>query len=80
MLQSLFNKVAGLKACYFNEKETQTQVLSCKISNSLRTLILKNIRERLHLMTYVMANYCTFFPYKKRLFSSGFIANTKTQR
>ena len=29
-LESLFNKVAGLKACIFNNKETPTQVFSCE--------------------------------------------------
>ena len=30
MLEFLFNKVAGLKACVFIEKETPTQVFSCE--------------------------------------------------
>ena len=30
MFKSLFNKVAGLKACKFNKIETPTQVFSCK--------------------------------------------------
>ena len=30
VLESLFDEVAGLQACNFIKKETQTQVLSCE--------------------------------------------------
>ena len=34
---TLFNKVAGLKACKFVKKETPTQVLSCEISEIFKS-------------------------------------------
>ena len=37
MLESLFNKVAGLLACNFIKKETLTQVFSVNIMKFLRT-------------------------------------------
>ena len=42
MLQSLFNKVAGLKDCNF-VKKTPTQCFPVNITKFLRTPILKNI-------------------------------------
>ena len=37
MLESLFNKVAGLKACNFTKKGTPTQVFFVNIAKFLRT-------------------------------------------
>ena len=34
MLESIFNKVAGLKACNFHEKMTPAQVFSCESNTS----------------------------------------------
>ena len=45
-LELVFDKVAGLQVYY---KETPTQVFSVNIAEFLRTLILKNICERLAL-------------------------------
>ena len=44
MLESVFDKVAGLQVYY---KETPTQVFSVNIAKFLRSFILKNIGKRL---------------------------------
>ena len=44
VLESLFNKVAGIRACSLIKKETPTQVFSCEYCE-----ILKNICKRLPL-------------------------------
>ena len=46
-LVSLFNKVANVKACNFIKEILQHMCFSVSIAKSLRTLILKNICERL---------------------------------
>ena len=52
LLEPLFNKVAGLKACNFIKKRFQHMCLPVKFSKFLRTPILKNICEPLiHAMT-----------------------------
>ena len=38
VLESLFDEVAGLEACNFIKKETQTQVLSCEFSEILENI------------------------------------------
>ena len=47
MLKSLFNKVAGLRACYFIKKRLRHMCFSAKFVKLLRTHISKNICERL---------------------------------
>ena len=47
MLESVFNKVAGLRACYFFKKKLQHRCFPVKFAKSLRTPIFKNIFERL---------------------------------
>ena len=47
MLESLFNKVAGLQASNFIKKRPQQRYFLVNITKSLRTPILKNICERL---------------------------------
>ena len=43
MLESLFNKLAGLKGCNFIKKTLQQRYFSVNIANFLRTAILKNM-------------------------------------
>ena len=50
VLDSLFNKVVGVKACNFIKKRFQHRYFSMSIAGFLRTLILKNICERLLLI------------------------------
>ena len=50
MLESLFNKVAGLQACNFIKKRLQHSCFSVNIVKFLRTLILKNICKWLLLL------------------------------
>ena len=47
MLESLFNKVAGLKAWNFIKMRFQHRCFPVKFPKTLRTLILKNIYKRL---------------------------------
>ena len=47
MLESLFDKVAGLQACTFLKKKTPTQVFAVDITKFSRLPILKNNCERL---------------------------------
>ena len=47
VLESLFNKVAGLKTCNLIKKETPTQAFSFEHGRFLSTKILKNICKRL---------------------------------
>ena len=47
MLESLFNKVASLKACNFIKKRFQHRRFPVNIEKFLRTSILKNICEQL---------------------------------
>ena len=47
MLESLFKKVAGLKACNFIKKRPQHRCFPVNITKLLILLILKNICERL---------------------------------
>ena len=47
MLESLFKKAAGLKACNFIEKRLQHKCFPVKFAKFLKTTILKNICERL---------------------------------
>ena len=49
VLKSLFNKVAGLKACNFIKKRLQRRRFPANIAKFLRTAILKNINERMPL-------------------------------
>ena len=46
MLESLFNKVTGLKACNFIKKKLQQRRFSVKFAEVLTTPILKKILER----------------------------------
>ena len=46
VLESLFNKVAGLQACSFIKKRLQQRCFPVKLAKFLRTTILKNICER----------------------------------
>ena len=46
VLESLFNKVAGLQACSFIKKRLQQRCFPVKLAKFLRTPILKNICER----------------------------------
>ena len=50
MFESLFNKVAGLKTCNSIKKRHQRTCFPVKLAKFLRTLILKNICERLLLL------------------------------
>ena len=47
MLESLFNKAAGLQTCNFIKKRLQHRCFSMNIAKFLRTTILKNNSERL---------------------------------
>ena len=47
MLQSLFNKVAGLQACNFIKKKLQNKCFAVKFAKFLRAPIFRNIYERL---------------------------------
>ena len=47
MLESLFKKAAGLKACNFIEKRLQHKCFPVKFAKFLKTTILKNICEQL---------------------------------
>ena len=47
MLKSLFNKVTGLRACYFIKKRLRHICFPAKFMTFLRTHISKNICERL---------------------------------
>ena len=47
VLESLFNKVAGLKACNTIKKRLQYRCFPVKFAKALRTFNLKNICERL---------------------------------
>ena len=47
VLESIFNKVAGLKACNFIKKRLQHRCFPVKFAKFLRTPTLKNICERL---------------------------------
>ena len=47
VLESLFNKVAGLRVCNFIKTRLQHSFFPVKFSNFLRTPTLKNIWERL---------------------------------
>ena len=53
MLESLFNKIAGLKACNFINKRLQHRVFSVNIAKFLRIPILKNICEPLLLIVFL---------------------------
>ena len=55
VLESLFNKAAGLKACNFIKKRLQHRCFPVNIAKFLRTFILKNICERLLLKLYNLA-------------------------
>ena len=48
-LESLFNKFAGLEVCDFIKKRLQLSCFPLNIAKLLRTPILKNICQRLHL-------------------------------
>ena len=52
MLDYLFNKVAGLKACNFFKKRLQQRCFSVIDAKKLRTPILKDICKRLLLKIY----------------------------
>ena len=47
MLEFLFNKIAGLKACNFIKKRLQHRLFPVNIAKFLRTAILKSICELL---------------------------------
>ena len=49
VLESVFNKVSGLRACNFITKKLQHRCFPVKFSKCLRIPILKNIYERLPL-------------------------------
>ena len=55
VMESLFNKVAGLKTCNFIKKRLQHRFFPMKFAKSYRTPILKNICERL-LLYYTIIN------------------------
>ena len=55
MLESVLNKVAGLQACNFIKKRLQHWYFPVKFAKFSRTLILKNLCERLLLC------FCSFF-------------------
>ena len=50
MLESLFNKVAGLQTCNYIKKRLQHSCFPVNIKKFLRTPILKSICERLFLI------------------------------
>ena len=57
LLESLLNKVEGLRACSFIKKRLQHRWFAVKFTKFLRTPIFRNIRERLLLRTkYVCRN------------------------
>ena len=49
VLESRFDKVAGLKVCNFTKKRLQPRCFPANIAKFLRAAILKNISERLPL-------------------------------
>ena len=53
MLESLFIKVTGLRACNFIKKRPQRRCFPVKFAKFSRASILMNIRERLLLHLYV---------------------------
>ena len=69
-LESLFNKVAGLKACDFVKKRLQYRCYPVNTANFLRTHILKNICE------WLLLNNIPIFSAEKvskfRVFSSPY--------
>ena len=58
VLESLFNKVAGLQACNFIKKGLQQRHIPVKFAKFLRTHFLKNICERLLLQFFLMHGTC----------------------
>ena len=61
VLESLFNKVAYLRACSFTKKRLQGRCFPANIVKFLRTSILKNICERLLLEImekFIFKNIC----------------------
>ena len=63
MLETFSNKVAGLKACNFDLKETSTQVFSFECCKTLKISISKTICERLLLIVviYCIKNWIKLF-------------------
>ena len=74
VLESVFNKVTGLKDCNFIKKRLQYRCFSVYIPKISRTRILKNICERL-LLT-LQANYLTFLVSCSRVFQGSQILKT----
>ena len=60
MLESLFNKAAGLQTCNFIKKRLQHRCFSMNIAKFLRTTILKNNSERL-LLCFCFTLFFGFF-------------------
>ena len=57
MLESPFNKVAGLKACSFIKMRLQHKCFPVNTAKFLRTAILKKIRERRQLDDVIGLKY-----------------------
>ena len=53
MLESLFNKVTGLKACSFIKKET-TQMFNCKYCEIFKNTYFKELLQRVASKEYVI--------------------------
>ena len=80
VLEPLFNKVAGLKACNFIKKRLQRGCLLGKFAKFLRTPVLENICERLLLqINFLMTNnlrrrylvkcqWYVFFGFSKKIY------------
>ena len=66
VLESLYNKVAGLMACNFIKKRLQQRCYSVNIEKFLRTSILKSICERLLLCMQILVRI-NLVPIKKKM-------------
>ena len=64
VLESVFSKVAGLKACNFITKKVQHRCFPVRFAKFLRIPILKNICERLllylHYNSHIILTFITF--------------------
>ena len=67
MLQSLFNKDAGVKACNCIKKRLQHRCFTVNIPKLIRVSILKNICEQLLLNLYKISNNSAFIYLIKHL-------------
>ena len=72
MLESSFNKVTWLQLCSFIKKRLQHRFFPLKFAKFLRTLILKNISERLLLCFYIFFEAYTMLLSSKQSSADNF--------